>query len=54
MAPCIAKAALLGMKHVMSGELSSVSVRLKVLARPVKAVWPLAFAVSVRDSGRVK
>lgn len=50
----MANALLLGMKYVISGVLSSVLVRLYELARPVNAVWPFTFAVSVRDSGRVK
>jgi len=42
------------MKYVISGALLKVSVRPKELTRPVKAVWPFEFAVSMRVSGRVK
>jgi hypothetical protein len=50
----LAKAALVGMKHVIEGVLSRMAVRFEELVRLVKVVCPFATAVAERDSGRVK
>jgi hypothetical protein len=49
-----AKAALVGMKHVISGVLLMLEVRFAESLNCAKVVWLSAVAVSVINSGRVK